>query len=99
MTTVRYIAPPTIARFIQSEAFCRFVLGPVGSGKTTGVIFEALRRSSQQSPGADGIRRTRWTIVRQTLEQMKQTILLDILNWLGPIATYKVSDKLIIIDT
>lgn len=95
---IRYEATPTIGRFMESDAFVRILLGPVGSGKTTGVIFEALRRSREQAPGPDGIRRTRWVIARQTLEQMKQTILLDIMNWLRPIATYKVSDKLVIID-
>jgi hypothetical protein len=99
MTLIRYDATPTISKFMDSDAFCRFLMGPVGSGKTTGVIFEALKRSTEQARGPDGIRRTRWTIVRQTLEQMKQTILLDIMNWLRPIATYKVSDKLVILDT
>jgi len=97
--TISYSATPTISKMMASEAFVRFVLGPVGSGKTTGIIFEMLRRSAMQDPDPDGIRRTRWSIVRQTLEQMRQTILLDALQWLRPIATYKVSDKLIIIDT
>ena len=82
---------------MDSEAFARFIIGPVGSGKTTAVIFELLKRCSQQAKGPDGIRRTRWAIVRQTLEQLRMTVLLDILSWLRPIATYRVSDKLIII--
>jgi hypothetical protein len=97
--TISYQATPTVARFMQSDAFVRLILGPVGSGKTTGIIFEMLRRSALQAPDEDGVRRTRWSIVRQTLEQMRQTILLDALQWLRPIATYKVSDKLIVIDT
>lgn len=96
--TIRYVAPPTISRFMASKAFVRLLLGPVGSGKTTGVIFEGLKRASQQAPDPDGIRRTRFVIVRQTLAQMKMTILLDIMNWFRPIAEYKVSDKLIILD-
>ena len=99
MSLIEYTATPTLARFMTSPAFVRFVLGPVGSGKTTGVIFEILRRAAMQAPGADGVRRTRWAVVRQTLEQMKQTILLDMLHWLQPIATYKVSDKEIILRT
>jgi hypothetical protein len=79
----------------QSEAFFRILMGPVGSGKTTGEIFEMLRRAIEQRPGRDGIRRTRFAIVRQTLSQLKMTVLLDILSWLRPIAEYKVSEQLI----
>ena len=80
---------------MDSEAFARFIIGPVGSGKTTGCIFELLKRCAQQHPGPDGVRRTRWAIVRQTLVQLKMTVLLDILSWLRPICEYKVSEQLI----
>ena len=95
--SITFIAPPVCAKFMDSDAFARFVMGPVGSGKTTACIFELLRRSAQQAPGVDGVRRTRWAIVRQTLQQLRMTVLLDILTWLRPIAHYKVSDQLIII--
>jgi hypothetical protein len=95
MTTITYEAPPTLARFMDSAAFARFAIGPVGSGKTTACIFELLKHSAQQQPGPDGVRRTRWAIVRQTLSQLKMTVLLDILSWLRPIADYKVSESLI----
>ena len=97
MTEINYDAPPTIGRFMDSEAFARFIIGPVGSGKTTGCIFDLLKHCAQQARGPDGVRRTRWAIVRQTLEQLRMTVLLDILSWLRPIARYRVSDKLIII--
>lgn len=98
MTEISYEAPPTVGQFMDSEAFARFIVGPVGSGKTTGMIFEMLKRSVQQRPGPDGIRRTRWAIVRQTLEQLRMTVLLDIMSWLRPIMHYRVSDKLVIIE-
>jgi len=83
---------------MESDIFARFVVGPVGSGKTTGCIFELLKRCMQQAPGADGKRRTRWAVVRQTLQQLRMTILLDILNWLRPICRYKVADQVVIIE-
>lgn len=95
MSAIEYTAPPTVGRFMRSDAFVRVIAGPVGSGKTTGCIFELLRRAIEQRPGPDGIRRTRWAIVRQTLQQLKMTVLLDILTWLRPIASYKVSEQLI----
>lgn len=93
--SINYTAPPTLARLMTSTAFIRFVVGPVGSGKTTGMIMELLRRSIEQAKGHDGIRRTRWAICRQTLLQLKMTVLLDILSWLRPIVDYKVSEQLV----
>lgn len=98
MSLIRYEAPPIIGKFMDSEAFARFLVGPVGSGKTTAMIFEMLKHSVQQKPGLDGVRRTRWAIVRQTLEQLRMTVLLDIMSWLRPIMHYRVSDKLVIIE-
>lgn len=97
MTVIAYTAPATVGRFMRSDSFVRVIAGPVGSGKTTGVIFEILRRAIEQRPGPDKIRHTRWAIVRQTLQQLKMTVLLDILTWLRPICTYKVSEQLITI--
>jgi len=83
---------------MKSEAFGRLIAGPVGSGKTTSALFELLRRSCEQEPAADGYRYTRWAIVRQTLKQLKDTVLKDILSWLDGIAQYKVSDSTIYIE-
>lgn len=98
MSTIQYDAPPTCGKFMESEAFARFIIGPVGSGKTTSCIFELLKHVAGQAPGPDGIRRTRFAIVRQTLQQLRMTVLLDILSWLRPIARYKVADQVIIIE-
>jgi hypothetical protein len=95
---VTFDAPPTVARFMKSESFGRLIAGPVGSGKTTGCIFELLRRSCEQAPAPDGFRYTRWAIVRQTLKQLKDTVLKDIVSWLEGIAHYKVSDQTIYIQ-
>jgi Terminase large subunit, T4likevirus-type, N-terminal len=83
---------------MNSAAFVRIIMGPVGSGKTTALIMEILRRGIEQRPGPDGVRRTRWAIVRQTLSQMKMTILLDMLSWFRLFATYKVSEQLVTLE-
>lgn len=80
---------------MMSSAFARFVVGPVGSGKTTGMIMEILRRAIEQAQGPDGVRHTRFAIVRQTLLQLKMTVLLDVMTWLRPVAEYKVSEQLV----
>lgn len=98
MTTITFDAPPTVAAFMKSDAFGRLIPGPVGSGKTTGCIFELLRRACEQEPAPDGYRYTRFAIVRQTLKQLKDTVLKDILSWLREVVTYKVSESTIYIE-
>jgi hypothetical protein len=65
--------PPTLRRFQLSDAFVRCVVGPVGSGKSSVCIIEILRRAAKQKPGPDGVRRTRWAIIRNTYGQLRDT--------------------------
>lgn len=82
MTTITdYTASPTVARFMQSDAPVRLIMGPVGSGKSVGDIMEIARRASQQRPNRQGIRKTRWVIVRNTYQQLKDTTLKTWLEW------------------
>jgi hypothetical protein len=92
MPELNFAAPPTCANFCLSEAYGRLIAGPVGSGKTTTAVIELLRRSINQSKAADGYRYTRHAIVRQTLKQLKDTVLKDCQNWLGGLGQWKVSE-------
>jgi hypothetical protein len=98
MTVISYDAPPTCAQFMKSDSFGRLIAGPVGSGKTTACLFELLRRSCEQTPAPDGFRYTRWAIVRQTLKQLRDTVLKDITSWLKGVAQFKVSENTIYIQ-
>lgn len=95
MTDVIYNAPPTVSRFMRSDSFGRVISGPVGSSKTTGCIFEILKRCCEQAASPDGYRYTRVAIVRQTLKQLKDTVLRDIMSWLKDIAEFRVSENTI----
>lgn len=95
---ISYDAPPTIAAFMLSQQFIRLIAGPVGSGKTTGCIIELLRRASEQRPAADGYRYTRYAVLRQTLQQLKMTVLKDIMQWFHGFATWKVSENTIYVE-
>lgn len=89
-----YFKPPPVGRdFMLSAAFGRLILGPIGSGKTTCCIQELLRRSIEQKPGDDGLRYTRFAIVRQTLRQLLDTVVKDCKDWLVGLGEWKVSDK------
>lgn len=92
---LNFVTPPTVGKFMLDNSFVRLIMGPVGSGKSAGCFMELLRRARLQEPNAQGIRQTRMAIVRNTLQQLKQTCLADIQLWLDPIITYHVSDKTI----
>lgn len=98
MPAVNYSASPTCARFMKSAAFGRLVAGPVGSGKTTSCIMELFRRSLEQEKAPDGYRYTRFAVVRQTLKQLKDTVLKDIMKELEGLCTYRVTDNLILVE-
>src|ERR1039457_2924456 len=93
--SVNYDATPTpvLAAFLQSDAFGRIVAGPVGSGKTTACIIELFRRAMEQEPASDGFRYTRFAIVRETLKQLRDTIIKDCRDWLGGLGEWRVSES------
>lgn len=95
---VAYNAPPTISKFMLDSHEVRLILGPYGSGKTTGCIMEFARRMLEEHPDAKGVRSTRFVIVRNTAQQLRQTILEDIRKWLSPAMTYKVTDSTVMFD-
>ncbi len=95
---VTFKSPPTVGRFMLNKSFIRFIIGPVGSGKSVGCIMELLRRAREQVPNGRGVRQTRFAIVRNTLQQIKQTCLADIEMWIKPIAHYKVTDQTIYVS-
>lgn len=74
-------AGPVIKRFHESKAFVRGIMGPIGSGKSTACVIEILRRAHAQKPGPDGIRRTRWAIIRNSYPELKTTTLKTWAEW------------------
>ena len=93
--TLKFITPPTVGDFMLDDAFVRLIMGPVGSGKSAGCFMELLRRARLQQPNKDGVRQTRMAIIRNTLQQLRQTCLADIQLWLSPIINYRVTDQTI----
>ena len=83
--TIRYTPPPTIREFIKSHRpgslFYDWIVGPVGSGKTTGLFFKLVYMAGLQKPGPDGIRRTRAVVVRNTAPQLRDTTLNSWFTW------------------
>jgi len=81
---ITYNAAPTAARFHNSDAFVRGLMGPVGSGKSVACCMEIFKRAQQQEPGNDGFRKTRWLVVRNTLPQLETTTIKTWVDWFPP---------------
>jgi hypothetical protein len=85
-----YMPSPTMAKFHASDQRVRVARGPVGSGKSSAMIMELMRRAAHQAPDPrDGIRRTRGVIVRNTMPQLKSTSLKTIRELIGPIVEWE----------
>jgi hypothetical protein len=97
--TIAYTPPPTISRFIKDylpgELFYDWIVGPVGSGKTTGIFMKLVYMAGLQAPGPDGIRRTRAVVVRNTATQLRDTTLNSWFMWFkdGQAGVWKATPK------
>jgi hypothetical protein len=74
-------AGPVAKAFMQSDAFVRLIVGPLGSGKTSAAVVEVLRRAQRQAPGPDGVRRVRVAIIRNTFAELKSTTIKSWEQW------------------
>ena len=59
----------------------RLLMGPFGSGKSVGCIMDITQRAARQKPDADGMRKTRWAVVRNTYKQLEDTTIATWLDW------------------
>lgn len=87
---------PTLARFHRSNAQFRGILGPIGGGKSVACCIEIFRRCREQKVGTDGLRRSRWVVVRNTMGQLKDTTMKTWFDWFPSeqgIGYWKETDK------
>jgi hypothetical protein len=97
---IDYTPPPTIKGFIRDyipgELFMNWIVGPVGSGKTTGIFFKLCYMAALQVPSPDGVRRTRAVVVRNTMPQLKDTTMVSWGYWFkqGQAGHWNATDKI-----
>lgn len=85
--------------FLDSSAYFRVIYGPIASGKSVCSVAALYRWAAEQEPNRDGIRKTRFLVVRNTLDQLKSTTIKTVLDWIPPeVGTYKVTDKTLYIN-
>ena len=67
---------PTVWKFLNDNSFVRGMIGPVGSGKSYACCAEIFKRAVQQKPSKrDGIKYSRFVIVRNSYPMLKTTTL------------------------
>ena len=66
---------------MKDDSFFRGIRGPVGSGKSVGCCVEVFRRALEQKPNDDGVRKSRWAVIRNTNPQLRTTTIKTWLDW------------------
>lgn len=74
-------AGPVSQAFLADNSFVRGIMGPIGSGKSAGCVIEILKRSQMQAPSPDGLRRTRWAVIRNSYPELRTTTLKTWADW------------------
>lgn len=66
---------------MKDDTFFRGIRGPVGSGKSVGCCIEIFRRALSQKKNEEGMRKSRWAVIRNTNPQLKTTTIKTWLDW------------------
>ena len=95
MATIDYWPTKTGTEFHQRDDLVRLIVGPIGSGKSVASIVDVFIKCSQQKKQKDGIRRSRWAIVRNSYRELADTTLRTWLDWFpeGQFGHYIKSDN------
>ncbi|MEE8382705.1 MAG: phage terminase large subunit [Thermodesulfobacteriota bacterium] len=75
-----YKPESTPKRFHLSDAFVRGLIGPIGSGKSVSCCWELMMKAHEQAP-FEGIRSSRWIIVRNTYRELMDTTMETFFSW------------------
>ncbi|MCP4100347.1 MAG: hypothetical protein GY750_02775 [Lentisphaerae bacterium] len=78
---VNYKASPTMKKFHKSNAFVRAMFGPIGSGKSVACCIELLKKGFEQKPNSEGIRKSRFAIIRNTYRELVDTTIKTFFDW------------------
>lgn len=78
---VTYTPVSSITPFLTADKFANFVVGPVGSTKTTASIIKIALEAARVAKCRDGVRRSRCAVIRNTRQMLWDTTIPDFLKW------------------
>jgi len=96
----KFVATETQEAFMSSDKYVRVLAGPIGGGKSVACAHELLKWACTQEPNAKGERKTRFLIVRNTADQLRNTTQKTVFDWFPPgdMGTWRATDKTLYID-
>ena len=71
--TWTYETSPVAWAYKLDRSFASFIIGPVGSGKSVPSLQRILDLGQEQAPSADGKKRSRFAIIRNTMPELRST--------------------------
>jgi hypothetical protein len=71
----------TLRLFLADNSHVSVIRGPIGSGTSTACCIRIWRHAMEQRTGSDGIKRSRWAIVRNSYPDLKNTTVKTWLDW------------------
>lgn len=94
-----YSSVPTIKSFSQSRQFIRGLMGPFGSGKSSGCVIELVKWAARQNLH-NGKRRARFAVIRNTYRQLQDTTIRTFMDWVPDqvFGSYLKSDHSFLVD-
>jgi hypothetical protein len=79
---VKYEASRTCWNFLEDDdTFVKGIMGPIGSGKSVCCCWNLFNWAMTQHANHDGIRRSRWAIIRNTYRELEDTTLQTWFDW------------------
>lgn len=78
---LNFTPPASLAPFFLSNKFASFVVGPYASAKTTAGLMKIAYEAGRMAACADGVRRSRVAVVRNTRQMLWDTTVKDFLKW------------------
>lgn len=82
---INYKPPGPVSKaFMLDGSFVRGIMGPFGSGKSTVCVMEILRLAQLQRVSADGKKRSRWAVIRNTYPELRTTTIKTWHQWVPP---------------
>lgn len=80
---------PTLHRFALSDAKVKCCIGPAGTGKTSFMVMEILRRACMQEPNHEGVRYSKVMVGRNTYQVLKSNTIDTFKRMWGNLAWFK----------
>jgi len=78
---IDYRVTPTFSRVHLDTNPFLFIMGPVRSGKSSGCVFHCFLNACKQKPDFNGVRHSRYAVIRSTYPALKSTVLKTWISW------------------